>query len=239
MNVVIKNQNTAYPDAQVYFSFKTAPVSGTINGQPNWWASPQAFGYLQSNSTYYDQYAAYLQTISSAYGYPFSDRWQIVQASLDPQTFGTMELDVLPDFISGFETWRSANFTVAELQNAAVSGPAGDATGAGIVNLVKYALGILPKRSGVAGLPTMAVQTIGGTAYLTYTYTCNPQATDATLAVQVSTDLAGWNAGTANTTEVSRINNADGTQTVTTRGNTSVTNASRQLMRLSVSLENG
>ncbi len=34
LNVVIKNQNPAYTDAQVYFTFRTAPVSGTINGQP-------------------------------------------------------------------------------------------------------------------------------------------------------------------------------------------------------------
>ena len=33
LNVVINNQNTAYPAAQVYFSFRDAPLTGTINGQ--------------------------------------------------------------------------------------------------------------------------------------------------------------------------------------------------------------
>ncbi len=63
----------------------------------NWWSSSQAFSYLQSSPTYYDQYAAYLQTISGAYGHPFSDRWQTVQVSLDPSTVGTLEIDVLSD----------------------------------------------------------------------------------------------------------------------------------------------
>lgn len=63
----------------------------------NWWNSAQAFGFLQPNPLYYDQYAAYLQSISGAYGHPFSDRWQVVQVSLDPATVGTLEVDVLPD----------------------------------------------------------------------------------------------------------------------------------------------
>ena len=34
LNVVINNQNAAYPASQVYFSFRDAPLTGTINGQP-------------------------------------------------------------------------------------------------------------------------------------------------------------------------------------------------------------
>ena len=63
----------------------------------NWWQSPRASGYLQGNPTYFDGYAAYLQTLSGAYGHPFSDRWQTVQVSLDPSTVGTLEIDGLPD----------------------------------------------------------------------------------------------------------------------------------------------
>ena len=283
----------------------------------HWWASPQAFGYLQNNPADYDQYAGYLQTISNAYGYPFSDRWQTVQASIDPTSVGTMEIDVLPDaaapvitslasataqsgvafdyaitasnspasfsatglptglslnassgLISGtptasgvysvglsatnaggtgtlpltltvddrFNAWQKANFTAAELQNPAVSGPLGDATGAGITNLVKYALGIPPLRPGMGGLPTVSFQSVSGTNYLFFTYTCEPLAADANLAVQISNDLQTWNSGTAYTTEVSRTSNADGTQTVVTRSNTAVGSGARQCMRLNASL---
>ena len=76
------------------------PLTGTAfknESSNHWWASSRAFAYLQNNPADYDQYAAYLQTISNAYGYPFSDRWQTVQASLDPSAVGTMEIDVLPD----------------------------------------------------------------------------------------------------------------------------------------------
>ncbi len=82
--------DSATVDARTGIAFKDEPSE-------NWWFSPRAFGYLQSNPTYFDQYAAYLQTISGAYGHPFSDRWQTVQVSLDPSTVGTLEIDVLPD----------------------------------------------------------------------------------------------------------------------------------------------
>ena len=35
---------------------------------------------------------------------------------LDPDTVGTMELDVLPDVGGGFAAWQAANFTATELQ---------------------------------------------------------------------------------------------------------------------------
>ena len=283
----------------------------------DWWSSPQAFSYLQSNPAYYDQYAAYLQSISNAYGYPFSDRWQTVQASINPTSVGTMEIDVLPDLgpkpvftsaasataqvgtsfndqlaasgsptygetnlpfdlmldsasglISGtpmtsgvfdvsltasnangtglgnltltvydpFSAWQTANFTSTDLQNPAVSGPQGDATGAGISNLVKYALGIPPKQPGITGLPTASIQSAGGQNYLFFTYTFNPLADSAILAVQISSDLQTWNSGTVYETEVSRTNNLDGTQTVVTRGNTPDSIGAGQYMRLSVTL---
>ena len=286
----------------------------------NWWSSPQAFAFLQSNAADYDQYAAYLQTISNAYGYPFSDRWQVVQVSINPANVGTMELDVLPDvaqalpavtsaatataqdgsafsyqitasnsptgysasglpaglsvnmatgLIAGtpsgsgvfsvsvaasnaggtgtaslltltvdepFSAWQTANFTAAERQNPAVAGPLGDATGAGVANLVKYALGIPPKRSGVAGLPTASFGSVGGVAYLLFSYTDNPLANGSSLSVQFSNDLQSWSVGSSYTTEVSRTNNADGTQTVVTRTNTPVGNGARQCLRLSVTL---
>ena len=77
----------------------TDPNTGTPfrNEASNlWWASPQAFGFLQPNNVYYDPYASYLKTVSDAYGSPFSDRWESVQAPLN-SPITTLEIDVLPD----------------------------------------------------------------------------------------------------------------------------------------------
>jgi hypothetical protein len=62
-----------------------------------WWRSPNTFQYLQPTAPNYNQYAAYLYSISSSYGQPFSDRWERVQASLASPTVGTVEIDILPD----------------------------------------------------------------------------------------------------------------------------------------------
>lgn len=70
-----------------------------FNTEPSayWWQSPKAFAFLQPAASNYNQYASYLYSISSSYGQPFSDRWQTVQAKLDPSNIATMEIDILPD----------------------------------------------------------------------------------------------------------------------------------------------
>ncbi len=91
---------------------------------------------------------------------------------------------------NNFANWRDAYFTEAERANPALSGPLGDATGAGITNLMKYALGIPPKQLGVAGLPVACVQQNGASKYLTLAFTRDKLAAGVTLTAQVSGDLA-------------------------------------------------
>ncbi len=100
---------------------------------------------------------------------------------------------------------------------------------------MKYALGIPPKRLGVAGLPTASLQQFGSSRYLTLTYTHDKLAGEVALAVQVSGDLAGWGAGSSYTTEISRTANPDGTETVVTRDNVASSGTTKRFIRLSVS----
>ncbi len=138
-----------------------------------------------------------------------------------------------------FGNWQSTYFTPAELGNPAISGALGDATGTGIPNLLRYALGIPARRTGsTAGLPFVSTPFYTGTRYLTLTYTRDRTATDVALAVQVTGNLAsggvnsGWAGGTTLTTEVSRTDNGNGTETVVTRDNVPLTGNVHRFIRL-------
>ena len=118
-----------------------------------------------------------------------------------------------------FENWRASQFTAAELNDPALSGPNGDATGSKFDNLLRYALGVPPKRPGRAGLPVETQQTINGMQYLAMTYTRDLSASGVTLTVQITENLESdnWESGEGYTTEISRVNNGNGTETVVTR----------------------
>ncbi|WP_130734130.1 beta-1,3-glucanase family protein [Flavobacterium sp. J27] len=55
-------------------------------------ANDQLFSYLQSNSSYYNQYAATLQQLSDAYNFAYSDRFAPVLVSLNPANVDTLEI---------------------------------------------------------------------------------------------------------------------------------------------------
>lgn len=135
---------------------------------------------------------------------------------------------------SPFSSWQDANFTPAELLNPAISGPLGDATGAGIANLIKYALGIPPKQPGNAGLPTGDVQDYGASDYLTLVYTRDKSVQGITFVVEVSDGLTTWDFGPAHTTEVSRVSHPNNTETVTVRDNVPSSTGQQRFMRLKV-----
>ncbi len=133
-----------------------------------------------------------------------------------------------------FSGWQSQYFTAAELQNPAISGPNAAPAGDGISNLLKYALGLNPKTSGVAGLPQVSTTRVGGQNYLTLTYTKVLAATDLTYTVEAGDDLQTWSSGTDTTAVVSTTNNADGqTQTVVVRDLTA-TSANKRFLHLKV-----
>lgn len=145
-------------------------------------------------------------------------------------TPATLTLTVLNQFAN----WQTANFTASEMLDPAISGPLGDATGAGIENLIKYALGIPPKLPGTAGLPFGTVQPYGAFRYLTLVYTRDMAVQDLSLAVEVSGNVILWNSGPAHTTEVSRVSNPNHTETITVRDNVATTAGQNRFMRLKV-----
>jgi hypothetical protein len=61
-----------------------------------WFQSSKAFDFLQPSHPFYNQYAKVIAANSNAYGFPYSDRWQHVQASLD-SPIDNMQLVVQPD----------------------------------------------------------------------------------------------------------------------------------------------
>lgn len=146
---------------------------------------------------------------------------------------GSTPATLVVNITSTLATWQSAYFSAGELGNPAISGPLGDATGAGIPNLIKYALGIPPKQPGVAGLPVGSVQQEADTSkYLRLTYTRDVSAA-VTFTVEVSGNLINWNSGPAYTTEVSRVPQAGNKETVIVRDNVPVGNGQR-FIRLKV-----
>jgi Beta-1,3-glucanase len=64
---------------------------------PNKLPTKYAFQGAQPEHTFYNQYAAYLATVTDAYGFPFTDLTQSPFASLKPGNIDRMDITVLPD----------------------------------------------------------------------------------------------------------------------------------------------
>jgi len=92
------------------------------------------------------------------------------------------------------EAWTLAHFNAAQLANANVSGPSGDADGDGMANLLKYAFDINPLQSDGTGGPVLSFYTEGGRNYMALTYRRNSMVTDLIYDVQVTPaiSLANW-----------------------------------------------
>lgn len=75
-------------------------INNTIVGvmkSSDWFTIPNTslFSNLQSNSSYYNQYAATLQKLSDAYNFAYSDRFSPVLVSLNPATVNTLQISFL------------------------------------------------------------------------------------------------------------------------------------------------
>jgi hypothetical protein len=135
-----------------------------------------------------------------------------------------------------YTSWKSQNFTLAERSDPNISGDLAAPAGDGISNLLKYALNLDPHVSGVSGLPTPGTMTAADNMqYLTLTYKEVISATDLSYVVEVGSDLASWNFGSAFTEVVSSTNDPNGiTRTVVVRDLTPMTSGSHHFMRLLV-----
>lgn len=136
---------------------------------------------------------------------------------------------------TSFAAWENFWFTSAQLANPAISGTNATPASDGIPNLSKYALNLDPLVDGAPGLPVGSMITVGGSNYLTLTYTQVILATDITYVPEVSGDLQTWNSGPLYVAPVSVTANPGGlTETVVVRDLTPATSGAARFMRLEI-----
>ncbi|WP_367874803.1 Calx-beta domain-containing protein [Luteolibacter sp. Populi] len=140
-----------------------------------------------------------------------------------------------PAPITAYQTWKNAKFTPEERESIGISGDDSDPDSDGIVNLLEFAFNLAPKTASLTGIPTGALQNIGGSDYLTLSFRRQLAAPELTYIPQVNLDLPGtWleNAILVGTP----VSNGDGTETVTYRSSTPKTASEHGFMRLKVTL---
>ncbi len=93
-----------------------------------------------------------------------------------------------------YPSWRTQNFTTAELADPAISGTTADPDNDGIPNLLEWAGGTAPKQRDTAPPTTFAVfvDTGTGAEYAELTFHWRIAAAGASYGVQSSTDLINW-----------------------------------------------
>jgi hypothetical protein len=89
------------------------------------------------------------------------------------------------------DLWKSACFGSSSA-NPSVSGDTVVNNGAGITNLMAYALAANPYTASAGNLPTANQIPVSGTRYLQLAFTRNTAATDISYIVQGSSDLSQW-----------------------------------------------
>lgn len=131
--------------------------------------------------------------------------------------------------VSSYTNWQDDVFTLEEQADPTMSGEQASPAGDGISNLMKYAMKLDPKSSGVANLPRSSAHD----GHLTLTYRKNKLASDLTFTVQVTSDLtsAEWQDA-----EVVISQTDEGEYwIVTVRDDQPMHNHSKRFMRLKVS----
>ena len=112
-----------------------------------------------------------------------------------------------------YEAWRALLWGPNAVTNNAISGPAADPDGDRLPNFVEYALGLHPKRVQLNKKPFATIETTGDAHYLALQYTVSSSAIEATVTLQVSSNLVDWLTGPPNTELLLVTPNLDGTTT--------------------------
>ena len=126
-----------------------------------------------------------------------------------------------------YRSWSAQFFTPMELADPLVSAAEADASGDGVPNLIKYALGIDPLIRTRAGLPAAKAES----GFLSFSFRRLAKAGDLSLVVEISTDLISWSALTSVATV---MENGDGTENLTFRSDLPLSDQPRQFIRLKV-----
>ena len=134
------------------------------------------------------------------------------------------------------DDWRFHNLLNPNSPEAA---DGADPDNDGISNLLEYALLLGPGVPDTILLPELLLdEDEQGDFHLTLGYTRNINAIDLIYTIEVSEDLQTWTSNTPGqedvTTEISRIDNFDGTETVTERDNGNLNDSQNRYLRLRV-----
>lgn len=134
------------------------------------------------------------------------------------------------------DDWRFANFTPAELLDAAISGDFADAESDGRVNLLEYAFALPPKLgTGTGPVAVTLVNPATGAAHLGLMYVRPTGALDLVFACEISENLAQWRPAGSDVETVSITPNGDGTETIVIRDTLPVSAQPLRFRRLGVS----
>lgn len=130
-------------------------------------------------------------------------------------------------FSNDYYHWSRGYFTAAELLDPAVSGPAADASGDGVDNLMNYALGLNPTSSHPGKLAELVID--GETVSLAFDRL--QKTPDILVAVQVSQDLVNWSTQAALSSATA---NGNGTERVRFESPIPQSGNSPQFLRIQV-----
>jgi len=117
------------------------------------------------------------------------DRWDDAAGwALSSEVGGSPGLANPAEHGRAFEEWQREFFSAAAILDPLVSGPEAEASGDGVSNLMKYALGLDPRVPGQDGLPGLV--TVGGRSLFSHR---RPARTlDLRYEVQSSNDMVVW-----------------------------------------------
>jgi hypothetical protein len=153
-------------------------------------------------------------------------------ANIDGDKVRIDEFEIVANKLTAFEQWQIQNFgSTAAVDAAPNATPKHD----GMTNEMRYALAIPLASSPTPFLPVTGKMTDGPNEFLSLTYRRLLQSAGINYTVEVSSDMADWKNGPANTTEVSSTPEGD-FATVVTRDNTPMTSQNRRFIRLRVGL---
>lgn len=135
------------------------------------------------------------------------------------------------------DEWRFAKSTAGDLADPLLSGLGADAELDGLDNLLEYAFDSEPKLVSLDDAP-VRVSVIHPTTleeHLGLIYKRRKDASNLSYSFELSSGLAAWtSAGSGDLEEISVIDKGDGTETVTVRAPSPVTDFVRRFIRLKI-----
>ena len=210
-------ENARYVDAKLgesfFYSYRIYNSEFTMTGVPSWLVPSRSADYL------------------NFYGTPTAKGIHRITVTL---TGNSTPVVIIVNVLEPAAQWKGRHFTPQEIADPNVSGNLADASGNGISNLMKYALGIPPKSNDTGNLPKQSLQKALDEDYLTLTYIRDRHVEGIDYIVEVSDGLGSWQSGPLNVVEASRTPNPDGTETVVVWDVNPVKSSKSRFMRLKV-----